>query len=331
MSRFLQSEKIAQVAFKQTSPDYSEGARAFGRYKKYEYPFCLPRAYAEENLLPEIRKTAREHFAHNQIKWHDGQEGMPSNHLCDSQVCCVNFLFPFADKPDELAALLRPVFPKLKHMLPIECGRYVTFEWIGLQNYLGERISRNGKRTRGANFTSADAAVRFECEDGTLQTVLIEWKYTESYSTASLATAKSGTDRTAIYAPLYQRPDCPLKKELLPAFNVLFYEPFYQLMRQQFLVHEMQKAHEMGASRVALLHIAPAANPYFQRVTSAQLAPLGAGVTAIWRMLVQPPGAFVSISTEALFGPMWSAPWLALREWRDYVGARYRWMQPVTV
>ena len=26
--------------------------------------------------------------------------------MCDSQVCCVNFLYPFADKPEALAALL---------------------------------------------------------------------------------------------------------------------------------------------------------------------------------------------------------------------------------
>jgi hypothetical protein len=51
-------------------------------------------------------------------------------------------------------------------MLPIENGQYVAHEWIGQQNYLGERIARNGKRTRGANFTSADAAVMFQQQDG---------------------------------------------------------------------------------------------------------------------------------------------------------------------
>ena len=97
---------------------------------------------------------------------HDGQDGKPSNHMCDSQVCCANFLFPFADKPEALAALLKPIFPNLQEMLPIEDGLYMAFEWIGKDNYLHE-VSRNGLRSRGANFTSADAAVRFRCTAGT--------------------------------------------------------------------------------------------------------------------------------------------------------------------
>lgn len=59
-------------------------------------------------------------------------------------------------------------------MLPVENRQYVAFEWIGQENYLGERISRNGRRTRGANFTSADAAVLFERSDKKRQMVLIE-------------------------------------------------------------------------------------------------------------------------------------------------------------
>lgn len=32
----------------------------------------------------------------------------------------------------------------LKEMLPIEDGKYVSFEWIGEKNYLGEKIPQNG-------------------------------------------------------------------------------------------------------------------------------------------------------------------------------------------
>lgn len=48
----------------------------------------------------------------------------------------------------------------------MKSGQYVAFEWIGEENYLGEKISRHGKRTRGANFTSADAMVMVERIDG---------------------------------------------------------------------------------------------------------------------------------------------------------------------
>ena len=183
MPSFLESEKVRYAAFRQDTPYLSAAARAVDGYYKTKYrPFCLPRKNAEENLFPGIRQTARDFFAAHQIKWHDGQQGNPSNHLCDSQVCCVNFLFPFVQEPDALATLLRPIYPHLTKMEPIESGSYVSFEWIGAENYLGEKVRGKKVRTRGANFTSADAAVMFLRDDGKRQIVLIEWKYTESYS-----------------------------------------------------------------------------------------------------------------------------------------------------
>ncbi len=112
MPAFLASEKERLIPFKATSHTFSAPARANGCYKGHAYPFCLPVNYAHENLEPSIRDTIRAYFRRNAIKWHDGQAGNPSNHLCDSQVCCANFLFPFADKPAALAALLRPLFPQ---------------------------------------------------------------------------------------------------------------------------------------------------------------------------------------------------------------------------
>jgi hypothetical protein len=148
----------------------------------------------------------------------------------------VNFLFPFSDKPRALTELLRPLFPTIHHVLPMEgSSRFLSFEWIGLENYLGEYLGRTGTRTRGAYCTSADAAVMFEHMNGFRQIVLIEWKYTETNNDMPLRFSDRGTDRMAIYAPLYERPDCPLNKELLPDFEALFFAPFYQLMRQQFL------------------------------------------------------------------------------------------------
>lgn len=327
MGDFLESEKLHQAKFKASSPYFCTAARADGVYKGESRPFCLPLEYAEENLFPEIRQAALAYFASQGIKWHDGQNGKPSNHLCDSQVCCVNFLFAFSDRPDALAKVLRPVFPAIRDMLPIESGRYVSFEWIGKENYLGEKISRNGKRTRGANFTSADAMVMFERVDGKRQVVLVEWKYTESYGGASLRIAKSGTDRTSIYRPLFRRDDCPINRELLPGFKALFYEPFYQLMRQQFLAHEMERAEELGAEMVCVLHIAPNRNVDFRRVTSPALAPLGDTVTDIWKRLVRPCNRFISISTEQLFGGWSPEEFPETWAWWEYITTRYGWIQ----
>jgi len=326
MSRFLAVEKKMQAAFKLTAPYFSQPARADGIYKKHAYPFCLPVECAHENLFPLIRQTAADYFIRHKIQWHDGQNGKPSNHMCDSQVCCANFLFPFANQPHALAVLLRRVFPTLAEMLPVEDGQFVAFEWIGEQNYLGEKGSRHGVRTRGANFTSADAAVKFRHQDGQVQFVLIEWKYTESYGSTWLRLSKSGTDRTEIYQHLYDQAGCPLNKELLPAFDALFYEPFYQFMRQQFLAQEMEKAHEGGADIVSLLHIAPGHNSDFMRITSPDLRELGMSATGAWQKLVQTPGRFISIHTEDLFGPFLRDASFEMPDWKEYISARYEWV-----
>ena len=328
MGKFLEAERQRLVELKKHTSYLSDAARSEGVYKKGKtHPICLPRSHADENLFSGIRAAAQAYFSKFEIKWHDGQTGKPSNHLCDSQVCCVNFLFPFYDQPEALAELLRPVFPDLARMLPIENGQYVAFEWIGEKNYLREKVSRNGKRTRGANFTSTDAAVMFERTDGKCQIVLIEWKYTEAYSSRqSLAIAKSSTDRREIYRWLYDRSDCPLDKRTLPSFDALFYEPFYQLMRQQFLAHEMEIAHELGADRVSVLHIEPAQNTDFQRVTSPELMCLGETVIDVWQRLVAAQDRFTSISTEALFGRMVANPAPEMLAWADYIGTRYPWV-----
>lgn len=317
---------------KAESDYFTAQARGDGLYAGHPRPFCLPVECAEENLYSEFREAALAYFAEAQIGWHQGSQAVgqiakPNNHLCSSQVCCINFLFAFADKPDALAALLRPIFPTIKAMVAMERpGQYVSHEWIGERNYLGEKVARNGKRTRGALFTSADAAVMFECLDGTRQIVLIEWKYTESYSPNDKQVAASGTDRTAIYRHLYTREDFPLNKHVLPSFGALFYEPFYQLLRQQMLAHEMEKAHEIGAHRVSLLHIAPAHNMDFRRVTSPSLQPLGETVIDVWRCLVREPSRFDSVSVEQLYGRFPVRQFPELRAWWEYITSRYPWV-----
>ncbi len=178
MGAFLDSQREPQAHFKQ-SRHFSTAAQAEGVYKQHRYPFCLPVASASENLFDGIREPALDFFERHAIQWHDGGARRPSNHLCNSQVCCVNFLFPFSHQPQALADLLRPLFPTLTEMLPVEDGSYVSFEWIGGQDYLHENRNPARQRVRGANFTSADAAVKFRHVDGQVEIALIEWKFTE--------------------------------------------------------------------------------------------------------------------------------------------------------
>jgi hypothetical protein len=225
-----------------------------------------------------------------------------------------------------MASLLKPIFPEIKQMIPVEDGKFVTFEWIGKKNYLGERVREEGSRTRGANCTSADAIVAFERMDGRKQSVLIEWKYTESYHSIHLKTAPSGTDRTTIYRTLFDKADCPLDKGLIPSFESLFFEPFYQLMRQQLLAHEMETAKTPEADIVSLLHIAPSHNTDFRKVTSPALKTVGDTATGVWKRLVKTPGRFQSVETERLFSPLLANPLAELKNWAEYLKQRYPWV-----
>ena len=81
-------------------------------------------------------------------------------------------------------------------MLSIEDDQYVAMEWIGRKTIWRKKLLPTPKERAGANITSADAAVRFERNDGPQQIVLIEWKYTESDSPTWLKFSRKGTDRT---------------------------------------------------------------------------------------------------------------------------------------
>jgi hypothetical protein len=324
MSRYLEYEKKRLLTWKATTPYLSSRAHAPGVFIGRERDFCLPVACAEENLYDEIRKPALEYFASHDIKWHQGRDGRCSNHLCDSMVSCVNFLFPFADKPDALATLLQPALPSIGHMLPMdEPGRFVEFEWIGQENYLGEIVRGNRPRTRGANYTSADAAVRFEDTAGHIRMALIEWKYTESYSRSSKAVGSSGQRRLAIYRPFFDAADSPIVSTRLRDYRDLFYEPFYQMMRQQLLAHEMEKAHELDAETVTVIQVHPAQNLDLNRVTSPGLESLGATAHAVWKSVLHYPGRFIEVYTEDLFMRFPVSQHPELGRWYAYMADRY--------
>ncbi len=204
MATFLEAEYERQARFKATAACISPRARRPGVYRERARDYCPPPEHAVENLFPGIRQTLPAYFARHEIKWHQGTHGAPTNHMCGSQVCCANMLFPLADQPRALAALLRPLYPTLAEMLPFEDGWLVAPEWIGLWGYLHE-VSRNGLRSRGANYTNADVALMFRHQDGRRQIVLIEWKYTEKYAGTLLHIAPSGSDRREIDLPLALR------------------------------------------------------------------------------------------------------------------------------
>jgi Restriction Endonuclease associating with ARP len=95
----------------------------------------------------------------------------------------------------------------------------------------------------------------------------------------------------------------PLRSDLQLKLEDFFYEPFYQLLRQQMLAFQMQEARDNGTDRVRVLHITPAGNRALKKVTPPALRRFGHNAFEVWKSLLVLPDDFVSRSTESLFTP----------------------------
>lgn len=312
---FEARERARQVRFL----DETIGERAY-----YQNSAC--RLVPEQktlNLAPSIRDVAPRYFVAKNITWHTH-----ANHALSSQVCCLNFLMPLAEQPDRLARLVgRALGIEPPAMLPVEDGPdgrpwFVGFEWNGAgRDYLNEGAA-GGTLKRGSNSTSADAVVRFQGADGP-ETLLIEWKYTETYG-APIAESGNAT-RTKRYEDLAFAPNGPVRADLGLALANFFFEPFYQLLRQQMLAYQMEKAGEHEARRVRVLHISPTGNTALHRVTSPVLRRFGTDAFEVFRSLLVRPDQFVNRSTEELFRPLVDDAGFG-DEWGRYIAARYRFV-----
>jgi hypothetical protein len=294
------------------------------------YDVCLPQSLATYDLLPEARALAVERFERLGIHWHNGTTVAPSNHLRSSQVQCVNALMPFVDDPASLKTLFESVLP-IDKVVPFgDPGApddYVVFEWVGLHDYLHEG---NGKpRTRGANATSVDAAIRYRTPSGDIEIGLIEWKYTESYPLTQIDPADpKNVTRRKRYESLWEAVVRSDQFEL----HDFFAEPVYQLFRQQMLAHEMEKAHELHAAKVRVVYAAPGANAALwssiptNKLRTLVLPSSGEPTTdlrELWDALRLEEDRFMWFDTAALVAP--DAPTSA--EFKD----RYGHLAPIAV
>ncbi|MCF8277919.1 MAG: hypothetical protein K9J17_14390 [Flavobacteriales bacterium] len=325
MGKFLEQQKKEQANWKLLTGHLTEQAKGQGYYApERPYPFCLPLENSDQNLFAPIRDSAIDYFKAHKIKWHDHIEDKPSSHLCDSQVCCVNLLMSLNISESVLVKLFQRYFPDIRNTVPMDADSIIALEWIGLENYLGEKTKGKAERTRGANFTSVDGAVMFETASGKRIIVLIEWKYCESYGSTSYKISKNGTDRTTIYSHLWEKEPCPIDKAKVPSFDSLFFEPFYQFTRQQFLAHEMELAKEFGADKVYLMHLSPQANTDFQRITSKELSHLGDSATHVWKNLQTDPDKFIPVYTEDFFDKKIILSDPKMHDYWEYISSRYK-------
>ena len=308
-------------------------------FKRFDGDRLLPdaayRTKAEHfglNLNPAYAEPLVEHFAFpaNPIQWHQHK-----NHALSSQVCCVNFLGPLMHRADLLAPVMQSALG-IDHlqMVPVSKDRhgtdiFVDFEWIGAENHLGEWPA-NCRATRGANATSADAAVRFRAPDGKLTTVLIEWKFTESYGQP--INPRGNETRIRRYADKTFFPDGPFRSDLGLHVQDFFWEPFYQLARQQMLAWRMERSSEDGADRVMVLHISAAGNTALHKVTVPELKSLGSDAFDVFRTLLVEPSRFHATSIEQTFLPAIRTRIAADAQdpWAAYLLDRYAFLKEPT-
>jgi hypothetical protein len=308
-------QRMQQVAhFDESYPDRA-------RFRDADYRFVPEQKHL--NLAPTIREAAWRYFDAKNITWHTH-----ANHALSSQVCCLNFLMPLAEQPKRLACLVGLALGiEPPDMLPVEDGPdghpwFIGFEWNGGGcDYLNESLA-GAILKRGSNSTSADAFVRFQ-NAGQVESLLIEWKYTEQYGAPIKASGNA--TRTERYKNLVFAPGGPIRSDLGLALPDFFYEPFYQLLRQQMLAFQMQMARQNGAERVRVLHISPSGNRALHRITSPGLRSFGDDAFQVFQDLLVQPDQFVSGSTEKLFGPLIEAS--AVDDtWASYLIKRYRFL-----
>lgn len=267
------------------------------------------------SLYPAFRERILAYYGEHGIAWWGGGE-VPTESSISSQLACINHLEPARLNHDLALNVARRHLPDAVEVLPVENG-FLAYEWIGARSYLNER--RWSPSSRGRNVTSLDAVMAVRRPRNTLCLIVIEWKYTECYGPdRSLAVSERGTSRVEIYRQLLEHVDSPIR---LGGHERLFFDPFYQLMRQTLLAWQMVEYREFDATEWLHLNVVPTANvALLETVTSPQLAGLGTMASAWQSVLLQP-------ERYSLVSPSTMIPDVAANgevgHWREWLHVRY--------
>jgi hypothetical protein len=259
-----------------------------GLFSKKEREFVLQDPSL--NLWAGIRTDAINYFDRNSIQWwKEEDKNEPTGHLLSSQVACINHLYFIRQRKDMATKILQAVSDPIEEAVIVDDG-YVEFEANGAINYLAERA-----HTRGANSTSVDAIMVGKKGNGKNTLFLIEWKYTETYARENKYIAR----RSKLYDKLLSDPECPIATE---DFESLYYEPYYQLMRQTLLGWKMVQAREYNCDEYIHLHIIPEENKELKdTVTSPKLS--GSNMSKAWKNVLRQPEKYQIISPESFIRP----------------------------
>jgi len=168
--------------------------------------------------------------------------------------------------------------------------------------------------TRGANCTSVDAVMLGVRSDQSRVLFLIEWKYTESYRPEDLYIPA----RAQVYDSLIRDPGGPFVPGIDP--QSLYYEPFYQMMRQTLLAWQFEKHEEHGCSQCINVHVIPDQNREMKTaITSPGLS--GQDIHDAWRSVLKEPDKYIPIDPAALLQS--TVPLPDTQSWLAYLRGRY--------
>lgn len=273
---------------------------------------------AEKNLWYKIRKDAINYFKSNNIVWWPGSSE-PTGHMLSSQVSCVNHLFFLREDKDTTLKILKGLNHDFVEVCRDFDNGYIGFEVVSNGSYLGE-VSDGKNQTRGANCTSVDAMMTGVLKNGKKIQIFIEWKYTEYYIKTCMADGKSGITRKSRYNHLINDPASPIKCTV--DLDNLYYEPFYQIMRQTLLAWQMikNKKAELNADDYLHFDIIPENNLNLRYQVQAP-GLIQSGIEDAWKDQLKEPQKYNIITPQKLLKPILFDS--KFRNFINYLNTRY--------
>jgi len=291
MSAYIDKQKVKNTSLIKSG--FFEDDPGNGTYRNGKsYPFML--RDCRKNLHHSIRSDAIEYFDRYKIKWHSME------HTVNSQVACVNHLFPIRRNKEAVLNILKTISPDFNDVLSVEDTEdYIQFEAVGGNvNLLNE-----GCNLRGKYNTAVDALIFAVDKNNKRVLIPFEWKYAESYGKKECFTdAKksgnsgktSGEVRQDRYYDLIEK--CTrLKTDESKKYGN--YEPFYQLLRQTLWADQVrQKASDFIADDFIHVHVIPDGN-----TTLLNKGLSGMNMTDTWKSCLTEPDKYIVISPKELW------------------------------